>query len=157
MLSFEGIAQAVKNVSAVPLTELAGDEDFWASIRKGYRLKPDSRRQLQIQKTVIRRGEHRTKPIKDFGGGGRRDARLPITCNCIGSHACVSLHHLPVGVPGDPHPHGDPLAHVGFEPADRFHVGSSGPPITSDSSVGACSSSSPASAVASAPAIGPVR
>jgi selenocysteine lyase/cysteine desulfurase len=25
----------------VPITELAGDEDFWASIRKGYRLKPD--------------------------------------------------------------------------------------------------------------------
>ena len=38
---FDGIAQAVKNVSAVPLTELSGDEDFWAIIRKGYKLKPD--------------------------------------------------------------------------------------------------------------------
>ncbi len=41
MLSFEGVAEAVKNVSAVSLSELAGDEDFWASIRKGYKLKPD--------------------------------------------------------------------------------------------------------------------
>lgn len=41
MLSFDGIAQTVKKVSAVPLTELAGDEDFWATIRKGYKLKPD--------------------------------------------------------------------------------------------------------------------
>lgn len=41
ILSFDGIAQAVKNVSDVPLTKLAGDEDFWNSIRKGYRLKPD--------------------------------------------------------------------------------------------------------------------
>lgn len=41
MLSFDGIAQAVKNVSAVSVIELAGDEDFWASIRKGYKLKPD--------------------------------------------------------------------------------------------------------------------
>jgi selenocysteine lyase/cysteine desulfurase len=41
MLSLEGIAQAVNNVSAVPFTTLAGDEDFWASIRNGYRLKPD--------------------------------------------------------------------------------------------------------------------
>lgn len=41
MMSFEDIAQAVKNVSGVPLTKLAGDEDFWASIRKGYKLKPD--------------------------------------------------------------------------------------------------------------------
>jgi selenocysteine lyase/cysteine desulfurase len=41
MLHFDGIARAVKKVAAVPFTELAGDEDFWASIRKGYRLKPD--------------------------------------------------------------------------------------------------------------------
>ena len=41
MLSFDGLAQMVNNVSSVPSTELAGDEDFWASIRKGYRLKPD--------------------------------------------------------------------------------------------------------------------
>ena len=41
MLSLESLAQMVNNVSSVPSTELAGDEDFWASIRKGYRLKPD--------------------------------------------------------------------------------------------------------------------
>ena len=41
MLSFDGLAQTVKNVSAMSLTELAKDEDFWASIRKGYKLKPD--------------------------------------------------------------------------------------------------------------------
>jgi selenocysteine lyase/cysteine desulfurase len=41
MLSFDGLAQMVNSVSSVPSTELAGDEDFWASIRKGYRLKPD--------------------------------------------------------------------------------------------------------------------
>jgi len=41
MLSLESLAQMVNRVSSVPSTELAGDEDFWASIRKGYRLKPD--------------------------------------------------------------------------------------------------------------------
>lgn len=41
MLHFDGFAQTVKNAPAAPLTELAGDEDFWASIRKGYKLKPD--------------------------------------------------------------------------------------------------------------------
>jgi selenocysteine lyase/cysteine desulfurase len=41
MASFDGLAQTVHNVSAVPLTELAGDEAFWAAIRKGYKLKPD--------------------------------------------------------------------------------------------------------------------
>ncbi len=41
MLSFDGLAQMVMSVSDVSSTELAGDEDFWASIRKGYRLKPD--------------------------------------------------------------------------------------------------------------------
>lgn len=41
MLSLDGIAQMVNSVSAVPPAELAGDEDFWAAIRKGYRLKPD--------------------------------------------------------------------------------------------------------------------
>ena len=41
MLSFEGLAEMVEKVSSVPLDEIAGDEDFWATIRQGYRLKPD--------------------------------------------------------------------------------------------------------------------
>jgi selenocysteine lyase/cysteine desulfurase len=41
MLSMEGLARMVERVSAVPAAELAADEEFWASIRKGYRLKPD--------------------------------------------------------------------------------------------------------------------
>ena len=41
MLSIDSLAELVKSVSAVSSTELAGDEDFWASIRKGYKLKPD--------------------------------------------------------------------------------------------------------------------
>ena len=41
MLSLDSLAQMVSSVSAVSSTELAGDEDFWASIRKGYKLKPD--------------------------------------------------------------------------------------------------------------------
>jgi hypothetical protein len=41
MLSLDGLAELFKSVSAVPAAELAGDEDFWTTIRKGYRLKPD--------------------------------------------------------------------------------------------------------------------
>jgi selenocysteine lyase/cysteine desulfurase len=41
LLSFESFAEAVKNVSGTPSTALAGDEDFWATIRKSYKLKPD--------------------------------------------------------------------------------------------------------------------
>ncbi len=41
MLSFESLSELVLSVSAAPSAELAGDEDFWASIRKGYKLKPD--------------------------------------------------------------------------------------------------------------------
>ena len=41
MLSMDSVAQLVKSVSAVPSAELEGDEDFWASVRKGYKLKPD--------------------------------------------------------------------------------------------------------------------
>ena len=40
MLSLDNIAELVKSKSAVPSTDLAGDEEFWASIRKGYKLKP---------------------------------------------------------------------------------------------------------------------
>ena len=41
MLSFDGIANLVKSVSSVAPANLASDEEFWASIRKGYKLKPD--------------------------------------------------------------------------------------------------------------------
>jgi selenocysteine lyase/cysteine desulfurase len=41
MLSVEGLAELVKSVSAIPAAELAGDEDFWAAMRRGYKLKPD--------------------------------------------------------------------------------------------------------------------
>ena len=41
MLSFDGFAKTVKNTSAKALPEFAGDEAFWTSIRKSYKLKPD--------------------------------------------------------------------------------------------------------------------
>lgn len=41
MLSFDSLAQMIKSASAVSSTELASDEEFWASLREGYRLKPD--------------------------------------------------------------------------------------------------------------------
>jgi len=41
MLSFDSIAELVRNVSAIPPERLAADEEFWAKLRKGYRLKPD--------------------------------------------------------------------------------------------------------------------
>ncbi len=41
MLSIEAIADLIKDVSPVSPAELAMDEDFWATLRKGYRLKPD--------------------------------------------------------------------------------------------------------------------
>ena len=41
MLSFDSLAEVVNSVSAVPSAELAGDEEFWATIRQGYKLKPD--------------------------------------------------------------------------------------------------------------------
>lgn len=41
MLSLENLENLVKKVSAVPSAELAVDEDFWATVRKGYKLKPD--------------------------------------------------------------------------------------------------------------------
>ena len=41
MLSFDSLAEMVNSVSAIPSAELAGDEDFWASVRKGYKLKPE--------------------------------------------------------------------------------------------------------------------
>ena len=41
MLSLDSLAELVKSVSGVSSAELARDEDFWASVRKGYKLKPD--------------------------------------------------------------------------------------------------------------------
>ena len=41
MLSIDSIADLVKSVSALSPAELAGDEDFWSSIRKGYKLRSD--------------------------------------------------------------------------------------------------------------------
>jgi selenocysteine lyase/cysteine desulfurase len=41
MLSLDSIAELVNSVSAVSPRELATDEDFWATIRRGYKLKPD--------------------------------------------------------------------------------------------------------------------
>ena len=41
ILGFENLAELVKSVSAISPSELAGDEDFWANVRKGYKIKPD--------------------------------------------------------------------------------------------------------------------
>lgn len=41
ILSLESLAKMFESVSAVPSAELAKEEDFWAAIRQGYRLKPD--------------------------------------------------------------------------------------------------------------------
>ncbi len=41
MLSIENLSELVRSVSAVSPTKLADDEDFWAAIRQGYKLKPD--------------------------------------------------------------------------------------------------------------------
>ncbi|HVN57604.1 MAG TPA: aminotransferase class V-fold PLP-dependent enzyme [Bacteroidales bacterium] len=41
MLRFENLTSVLEKAAGVPHAELARDEDFWAEIRKGYRLKPD--------------------------------------------------------------------------------------------------------------------
>jgi selenocysteine lyase/cysteine desulfurase len=41
MLSMESLAGMFRSVIATSPTDLAANEDFWAAIRKGYRLKPD--------------------------------------------------------------------------------------------------------------------
>ncbi|HSF46077.1 MAG TPA: aminotransferase class V-fold PLP-dependent enzyme [Chitinophagaceae bacterium] len=41
VLSFESFAGVVKNVASLPITDLAGDEDFWTKVRQYYKLKPD--------------------------------------------------------------------------------------------------------------------
>ena len=41
MLSMDSLAKMFESVSDMPSKVLAEDEDFWATMRKGYRLKPD--------------------------------------------------------------------------------------------------------------------
>lgn len=41
ILSMDSLAEIFRSVSSVSSAELAADEDFWATIRRGYRLKPD--------------------------------------------------------------------------------------------------------------------
>ena len=41
MISMEGLAGLFESVSDIPPAALAEDEDFWATIRQGYKLKPD--------------------------------------------------------------------------------------------------------------------
>ena len=41
MISFPAISKIVAAVSHLPVAELAKDDDFWTSIRGGYKLKPD--------------------------------------------------------------------------------------------------------------------
>jgi selenocysteine lyase/cysteine desulfurase len=41
MLSMENFADLMSSVSKVPAADLAAEEDFWLTIRKGYRLNPD--------------------------------------------------------------------------------------------------------------------
>jgi hypothetical protein len=41
LVSFSAFGKIVDAVSHLPAAEVAKDEDFWASIRGGYNLKPD--------------------------------------------------------------------------------------------------------------------
>lgn len=41
MISLDNLSELVSKVSSVSPEKLAGDEDFWETIRKGYKLKPD--------------------------------------------------------------------------------------------------------------------
>lgn len=41
ILSFDSFADLMSSVSKVPATDLAKEEDFWLTIRRGYRLNPD--------------------------------------------------------------------------------------------------------------------
>ena len=41
MLSMDNLAELFKNVSDVPSSHLAENEDFWDTVRNGYKLKPD--------------------------------------------------------------------------------------------------------------------
>ncbi len=41
LVSLDVLSKTLDSVSHIPSSELASDEDFWLSIRKGYKLKPD--------------------------------------------------------------------------------------------------------------------
>ncbi len=41
MLGIDSLTELVSRVASISTSELAGAEDFWASVRKGYKLKPD--------------------------------------------------------------------------------------------------------------------
>jgi selenocysteine lyase/cysteine desulfurase len=41
MLSFDSLDELVKSVSVITPEDLSADEDFWKTIRRGYKLKPD--------------------------------------------------------------------------------------------------------------------
>ncbi|MBK7310743.1 MAG: aminotransferase class V-fold PLP-dependent enzyme [Bacteroidia bacterium] len=41
LTGFKGLEELMNSVAHVPAKKLASDEDFWADIRKGYKLKPD--------------------------------------------------------------------------------------------------------------------
>ena len=41
LLSLPGLANLIESASHIPSKELAKDEDFWETIRKNYKLKPD--------------------------------------------------------------------------------------------------------------------
>lgn len=41
LTGFKGLEELMKSVAHVPAEKLASEEDFWADIRKGYKLKPD--------------------------------------------------------------------------------------------------------------------
>src|SRR5438067_2000861 len=41
LVSLDVLSKTLDSVAHIPSNELATDEDFWLSIRKGYKLKPD--------------------------------------------------------------------------------------------------------------------
>ncbi|MCU0377291.1 MAG: aminotransferase class V-fold PLP-dependent enzyme [Bacteroidales bacterium] len=41
LLNFESFANQINSISSVPVHDLAADEDFWLTVRNGYRLNPD--------------------------------------------------------------------------------------------------------------------
>jgi selenocysteine lyase/cysteine desulfurase len=41
LVGMDGLTKLIESISAIPTSVLAKDEDFWATIREGYRLKPD--------------------------------------------------------------------------------------------------------------------
>lgn len=41
IMSYDALAETIKKVADIPVSDLASDEDFWSTIRKGYKIKPD--------------------------------------------------------------------------------------------------------------------